>query len=339
MAFPLKAVPWPVLQTLTGAEAVGAIAWSPSGKLWAFSTLAGEIRVQNGEQTFEKPGHPFGTFSLIWWDNDLLISGGADGKLRWWKISSGEVQETSLDSKSLWVEKLGLSPDRNFLAVGAGPTLTLWNRSRELTRTYPKRKSTVADLQWHPRGKFLASVANAEVCFWRVGSEAPVKSFTYASSLLTGRWSPRGDWFVVGCQDSTLHLWIAATGEDLYMSGFERKIRELDFHPGGRWLAVGGSPEITVWDFSGEGPAGRTPDRLVGHEDFVSQLAYSPDGKALASGGEDGLVLLWEVAGRTASLAAHAFSAPVTHLSWRPDSQALLAGSENGEATVLSLKP
>jgi len=49
---------------------------------------------------------------------------------------------------------------------------------------------------------------------------------------------------------------------------------------------------VTVWEV----PGGRCLATLKGHTDFVEAVAFSPDGKALASGARDGSVRLWEVA-------------------------------------------
>ncbi|MEM8779595.1 MAG: hypothetical protein AAGF26_12135, partial [Cyanobacteria bacterium P01_G01_bin.49] len=71
---------------------------------------------------------------------------------------------------------------------------------------------------------------------------------------------------------------------------------------------------------------------------IIRSMAFSPDEKMLAIGGENGEIELWKIQKNpTLLLTIEQSNSPITSLSFTPDSQSLVAGDSYGNLRVWSL--
>ena len=92
--------------------------------------------------------------------------------------------------------------------------------------------------------------------------------------------SPDGKTFATGSSDKTARLWDIETGQHLATLDGNTDAVRVTFSPDGKTLATGSlSGTVRLWDID----SGELKATLEEHINSTSTLAFSPDGKMLAS--------------------------------------------------------
>ena len=100
------------------------------------------------------------------------------------------------------------------------------------------------------------------------------------------------------------------------------------FSPGTEdyWPVLAGIFTVKLW----EAMTGREVRTLTGHANSVYAIAFSPNGKRLASGGDDRTVRLWDVETGTELIALRGHTGKVWQVFFTPDGKTLISSGEDG---------
>jgi WD40 repeat protein len=323
-------------------DAVLVLTVSPDDTWVGVGTATGEVLLldaAHGQVVEPWEGHANGALAAGWSRaSGVLATGGQDGRVCFWlpgegpAVAVGDGAPREEGRRALpWVEHVAWSPDGATCATAAGRHVAIWDHAGRLLRRCPPFRSTVADLQWLPDGERWSAVGYGGAMVWDRRVETEGEALSWKGSFLCHAWAPTGKWLAAGMQESAVHIFEVRTKGDLEMSGYAMKVQRLSWSADGSRMITSGGPYGTVWNFSGKGPAGTRPVSLPGHVQPVSDVQFWGRGLWVATGAEDGQVLVWDLT--TSSKVARGaglVSSPVTRLAWHHRERRLVSGHLSG---------
>lgn len=196
---------------------------------------------------------------------------------------------------------LMLSPDDQQLAAGCGNQVIVNNFSGKTSAVTKLNghRDAVQSVAWSPDGKLLATGGFRKVNLWKTT-----------------------DWLLAGVIDE-----------------LPGRVTALAFSVDGRSLisasnASGQKGKISIWN------SDDLDKRLEwsAHDGTIYDITLSPNGKNLATGGEDKLIRLWNLVDGKQLKQIEAHSAPIMSLAFKPDGTAIASGAADQELKIWDIR-
>ena len=313
--------------------------WSLRGEALIVGDAAGGVYAfdgKSGATAWERRGvHEGGVLAVaIHPSGTAFATAGQDSRVLIWSVAEGQVSR-AIDVGSGWVENVAWSPDGQWLAASCSRQVRAYGADGAEVWRSDDHPSTVSAIAWSSVGE-LATACYGRVTFFDAPTGELRQKLEWQGSLVSMALSPDRDIVACGSQDNSVHFWRRSTEEDSTMSGYPAKPSALAFDDTGALLATGGGEAVTVWSFQGSGPEGTRPGVLEFHVQPITTLSFAPGAMRLASGGRDGVVVVWSLRrdGQGDPTGVALVADVVGGLYWRPDGRALAALDAQGGATV-----
>ncbi|WP_141578882.1 WD40 repeat domain-containing protein [Actinomadura sp. WMMA1423] len=292
------------LRPLTGLPGPGAaVAFSGDGAMLATDTNDGKVQLWDtatGLPLAQLTGHQGGLNTVAFQpQGHTLASAGMDQTVRLWSLDRSVLTVHPSNS----VNSVAYSPDGRTLAAGTDGTVRLWDTATGRMTPIPAPAGPANAIAFSPSGSVLAAGAGQNVLLWDTAHRRPITRLPARPGL---------------------------------------PVQGLAFSPDGRTLAtvsgdagaagaLGG--RLQLWDVgSGRNLAALAPPGMdrgqVGGT--LLTVAFSPDGRTLATGDASGFVRFWDVAARrVVDEFWNGAAGSVLALAFSPDGRTLATGGQN----------
>ncbi|MGA3042525.1 MAG: caspase family protein [Bryobacteraceae bacterium] len=288
-------------------------------------------------------------------DGRLLASPGSDNSVRLWSLESGK-QVATLTGPNKPALGVQFSPDSRLVVAGGDKALWIWEAENNNAHKMEDRGlGTVLSASFSLDRKFLVSSGSDKaVRVWNAETGQVEANLKLSSQGVWAGLSPDQNTVGIVERDLSLQgteklggafkhavarLWSWRSTGTAVMLPFSAGAQCLAFAPDGRRL-VGGlqSGTLRSWDISDVGHP-QPGLQFDGHTQVVEFLAFSADGKLLASAGADMTFRLWNPnnAAQFRSLDAPSGTERILGLSFATDGRLLAATLRAGEIQILQV--
>ncbi|MEO2015875.1 MAG: protein kinase [Fuerstiella sp.] len=330
----------PIVATFMGhSDNIEDIAFHPHGTIMASCDRAGVIRSWNLDDSEGRidennyQGLPFvfrAHSSRVWAleyspDGDRLVTAGNDGTIRAWTVRANAVEELPMTRPVA----AGFTPDGHELVVAGKPGFTIWNRQTDESRSFGTEFQDLGRfLALSPDGNTLAADhADGAVRIWNIETGKVVQLISAHDGYLERvEFSPDSSLLITAGWEGTCKIWDVSTGDLQRVINVPPHCEDARFAPGGQTFAISTENDAMIYNTL----SGQRLHLLRGHQNTAECVAFSPDGRWLATASHDRTIRLWDTTSGELEHIIPAHQNKIYSVAFSPDSQTIASGDKNG---------
>jgi tetratricopeptide (TPR) repeat protein len=214
---------------------------------------------------------------------------------------------------------VAFSPNGRWLATASDDdTARIWDTTTGQQLATLTHNNVVAGVAFSPDGHRLATASQDHTAqIWNTTTGQQLIIFTHDKPVRGVAFSPDGHQLATASDDKTARIWDTTSGQQLTIFTHDKPVRGVTFSPDGHQLATASDDKTArIWDTTSgqqlaevthsdsaqaspmeERPFWRSQLAWATHKGWVQGVAFSPDGRRLATASGDGTAQIWVLNG------------------------------------------
>lgn len=278
-------------------------------------------------------------------DGQSLAVGMEDGTVDLISITDGSTVE-SIETGMRRIISIDVSSDGQTLALGSiGGEVTVLDLTAKQTLRQWQHRTQVTSVTFSPDNRTVVSSGRDQtIRLAELTSDHPIRTiYSHARMVSQAAFSPDGTRLASASADRTVKIWNPRMNPDntVRMQFRHPILWQIAVSPDGERLAVAGSPNPdpgkrdVVRAELRQLSSPETSIGLAAHRNLATDIAFSPDGRQLATSSWDGSVAVHDAfTGDLQHTHTKGHTAAIRCLTWTPDGQSLITGGIDGRLVV-----
>ncbi|CAI5456598.1 unnamed protein product [Caenorhabditis angaria] len=264
------------------------------------------------------------------WNNfgTSFVSTYTSGVCRVWS-STGNI-EKRIDAHSGPCNIAKFNENGELLATGGQDgKVVIWNANGSVNSTYSAHRGSIADVVWISDYEFATCASDEVIHIFHIGNLQPIRSyFGHNSAVVAIKFDKNANQLASLDENNCIKIWAKNAENPQFTIRKDQPILAFGWNPRGRFIACTANRVVELYDTR----SGEIIGKMLGHLSKVRCLAFSPNGLYLASGDNNGNILVWDLT--TLEIVVkygHGNNGGVSDVDWNTQGTVIAATTSKGK--------
>lgn len=290
-------------------QRIGDISYSPDGKYLVAANREEPFNlsiwdIENEKIVHKLSGHSDRVFSVAYgYEGDFVASSSYDSTIRIWDTGTGncikifDARSIDKDRSHAPVGAVALSPNNEYIVGGLySGKVVIWDfKSKDIVHIL-NNSLPIRNISFSPKGdKIVVGGVYQEAQVWDIQSGDVVLTLKgHTKCINSVIYTPDGSHILSVSDDNTIICWDAETGDRVWqVLNIDRPITSIAVNNEGTYV-VAVSEDVNYPLFICDLKTGKILVSYHGMFIQAESVAFSPNGRHIASGGIDGTIIVWD---------------------------------------------